>query len=140
MISLKVMLTSQRVDALKRAGVPYANPIEIEGLIDTGADGCVLDRHTIAALGLELRGRTAIHTPSTGTAYESRGVFDACFVLGESTSDALVLNLPVIESDLASEGFCALIGRNVLSQCLFTYDGPRNHFSLAWGRDRKSRR
>src|SRR4051794_7028398 len=37
MIDVKVMLSDQRVEALKRLGMPYTQPATIQGLVDTGA-------------------------------------------------------------------------------------------------------
>ncbi len=39
-------------------------------------------------------------------------------------------NVGVIESHLASEGFLALIGWDILSHCILTSDGPAKRFSL----------
>jgi len=40
--------------------------------------------------------------------------------------------LPVIESELKHQGILALIGRDVLADCLFIYDGRHGIFSLAF--------
>jgi hypothetical protein len=132
MIDVKIMLTAQHVEALKRAGKPYAAPMTIRGLVDTGASSSCVDRNIVVGLGLAARGVVAIHTPSSGDAYEERLQYDACLVLGEGQGDALVLTLPVIESDFASQGFLALIGRDVLKSCRLIYDGPAETFTVEW--------
>lgn len=130
MVHLKVMQSPQRVAALKAAGLPFAAPATVLALLDTGASGPAIDRFIAAALQLEYRGVASIHTPSTGAGYDTRNEFDACFVLGETQSDPLVLTLSVIESDFASEGFYALVGRDVLGHCVLRYDGPNDTFTL----------
>jgi hypothetical protein len=125
-----VMQSPQRVEALKKAGRPFAAPVSARSIIDTGAAGSALDRTLIAALGLEHRGVASIHTPSTGSAYVQRDQFDASLVLGEGRPDPLVLTLPVIECDFAGAGFPALIGRDVLARCQLLYDGPAGAFTL----------
>lgn len=39
--------------------------------------------------------------------------------------------LPVIASMLAAQGIMGLLGRDVLKECLFVYNGPDNVFTLA---------
>lgn len=51
--------------------------------------------------------------------------------------DALVLTLPVIESDFSTRAFQVLVGRDILESCAFTYDGPTGRFVLEWGADRR---
>lgn len=133
MVDIKLMLTSQRVEALKRAGAPYSSPMTVRGLVDTGASGSAVDRHLVTGLALDPRGVTYIHTPSTGSAYVERNQYDVCMVLGEDQDNPLALNLPVIEAEFASQGFLALIGRDVLSLCVLTYNGPAATFTLEWG-------
>jgi hypothetical protein len=145
LVDVKIMMTSSRVEALKRAGKPYAKPMTIVALVDTGASCSCVDRNVIAGLGLGKRGTVSIHTPSTGTGYIDRAQYDACLVLGEGQAGALVFTLPVIESEFASQGFLALIGRDVLGSCMLVYDGPASKFTLEWnaaphtGRGRRRR-
>jgi hypothetical protein len=130
MIDVKVMQSSQRVAALKRARMPYTQPVTVLALLDTGAGSSALDRQVVTSLGLGPTGIIKIHTPSTGTKYEERSLYDASLVIGEGYPTPLALTLPVLESDFASEGFLALIGRDVLDQCFLMYDGPAATFSL----------
>lgn len=131
-IDVRVMQSPQRVEALKKAGRPYSTPMIAQGLIDTGASCSALDPVIIRSLDLQPHGTVSIHTPSTGPAYETRAQYDACFVIGDPAEGALHLVRPVISVSLASEGFQALIGRDVLDHCVLTYDGPNNRFTLAY--------
>jgi hypothetical protein len=131
-IHIKVMQTNQRVEALKKAGKKFSSPTTIIGLIDTGASISALDSALIIDLGLEPRGVVSLHTPTTGTAYQKRMSYDALFITGENSEHPLSKALQVIESHLASQGFFALIGRDFLDECQFSYDGPRQSFTLQW--------
>lgn len=126
------MQSPQRVEALKRAGKSFSSPMLVQGLIDTGASCSALDSTIIRSLDLQPHGTVSIHTPSTGSAYESRAQYDACLVIGDPAELALHLVRPVIACGLASEGFQALIGRDVLDCCVLTYDGPNRCFTLVF--------
>ena len=131
-VFVKVMQSPEYVEALKRAGQPYATPVSVLGLLDTGASGTALDAQIIAQMRLLQRGTVAIHTPSTGPDLIYRDQYDATLVLGEMESPPLAATLPVIESEFASRGFFALIGRDILCRCILTYDGPAGTFRLSW--------
>jgi hypothetical protein len=130
LVQFKAMQSRQRVEALKKAGIPFSSPSVGLGLLDTGASCSALDRGLIAGLGLDFRGITHIHTPSTGPAFQACNQFDACIILGETQPQPLMVTLPVIESDFATQGFHALIGRDVLRHCVFTFEGPNGSFRL----------
>jgi hypothetical protein len=40
--------------------------------------------------------------------------------------------LPVIDAELNHQGIQAIVGRDILSHCLFTYDGQTQNFCLAF--------
>lgn len=118
------MQTHQRIAALKKLGRKHSSPVSIRGLIDTGASCSAIDPRIVQALDLDRRGQVPIHTPSSGPDLDYRGQYDVCFVLGEMTESPLESTLPVIECDLASQNFLALVGRDVLSRCQLCFDGP----------------
>jgi hypothetical protein len=132
MVDVEMMLTIPHVEALKRAGKPFAPPMTIMGLIDTGASCSAVDRNLAAGLGLAAKGVVSVHPPTTGARYIDLLQYDVRMVLGAGQADALVLTLPIVESDFASEGFLALIGRDVLKSCRFTFDGPAETFTIEW--------
>lgn len=126
------MLSTYRVAALRQAGRPFAPPVTVPGLIDTGAGLSVIDSVLVHRLALEQRGSTAIHTPSTGTNYEERPQYDVAMVVGEGQPKPLHLNLLVIATGLASEGFSVLVGRDVLEHCVLTFEGPTARYKLVF--------
>jgi hypothetical protein len=112
-----VMATSFQVDTLRAQGMPCPAPKQYAALIDTGASCSVLDSSIIASFGLTLAGQTLVHTPSTGPQYESRNQYAACLFLIDTTLDpgegVAFYNVAAIESHLVSEGFAAIIGRDI---------------------------
>jgi hypothetical protein len=42
----------------------------------------------------------------------------------------MAVTVPVIQCDFSTQGFDALIGRDVLERCVFTFDGPKDTFRL----------
>jgi hypothetical protein len=59
-------------------------------------------------------------------------VFDVCFILGESESHPLVVTASAISSEFASQGFLALIGRDILQYCRLVWDGPNGSYQLEY--------
>ena len=105
-------------------------PSRWHGIARHGASCSALDRTLISSLGLQTRGIVSIHTPSTGAAFQTCNQFDACLVLGETLPTPLMVTLPVIECDFSTQGFQALIGRDVLHHCVFVFEGPTDTFRL----------
>lgn len=132
MMYVKVMQSNQRVRVLKKAGLPFSSPIVVLGLIDTGASLSALDESVITSLGLAPRSLISIHTPSTGAAYEKRMTYEALVVLGETVGKPLSKTVTVLSCELATQGFFALIGRDLLRHCRFLYDGPNDSFTLEY--------
>ena len=126
------MASHPHVRRLKAAGLPPPPSKTIRALIDTGASSCALDFGIISALGLIPTGKTHVHTPSTGAAYEERELYDASLFLYPpgDTQAVAYFTVPVIGAHLASEGFLALIGWDVLLKCVLLCDGPRRTFRL----------
>ena len=131
-VDVKVMLTPQRVDALRKRNIPFAKPVVVAALLDTGASSSCIDTYLVNVLGLQQHGVALIHTPSTGGNFETRAQYDACFVLGEGLEKPLHRILSVIESEFASQGFLVLIGRDLLKDCIFTYNGPKSRYTLRY--------
>jgi hypothetical protein len=78
----------------------------------------------------------SVSTPSTGNTPHNALQFDVSLMVPPSHQTHVPLfvpNLPVLESQLfQAQGFHALIGRDVLSICRFTYDGLSGLFTLVY--------
>jgi hypothetical protein len=131
-LEIMVMATHQRVMSLKAAGRKPPSPMTIRALLDTGASCSSIDPVVAKGLGLDPAGRVQVHTPTTGTDYEWRNQFDATVVLGEGTRFARAFTVGFLETDLASEGFLALVGWDILKGCVFTCNGPSGTFTLKY--------
>lgn len=73
-----------------------------------------------------------IHTPSTGDRPHACNQYDVCLVLVHPERQVEFGEMPVIDSSLQIQGIQALIGRDVLSHCLFVYDGKDDRFIFAF--------
>lgn len=132
-LTVVIMQTHQRILALRKAGKRHAPPMTGIGLIDTGASGSAIDGRFVRMLDLDCRGSISIHTPSSGLDLDVRDQYDVSISLGGDTGSPLEVTTPVICCDLWDRGgIHALIGRDILSRCILTFDGPSNRFTLGW--------
>lgn len=123
-----------RRTALIAAKQQVPNPIPIRGLLDTGATGTAIDPSVLTALGLTPTGTILVNTPTTGANPATVEQYDVAFViLGPPNGTPLFSQtLPVVASELlTAQGFHALIGRDILSQCVFVYNGS-GFFTLGY--------
>lgn len=122
--------------ALIAAKQPVPNIQQIQGLVDTGASCTCVDPSVLNALGLSPTGQASVNTPSTGNTPHTADLYDvSVFVPGSDPGQRalVVANIPVMCSELLqSQGFHALIGRDVLADCLLNYNGDEGTFTLAY--------
>lgn len=125
-----------RRNALVAANQAVPNPAQIRGLIDTGASGTCVDPSVLTILGLSPTGSVTVNTPSTGNQPHVADQYDVSLLIpGALATHAplTVPNLPVMCAELlTAQGFHALIGRDILSRCLFSYNGAMGLFTLAY--------
>jgi hypothetical protein len=118
---------------LTTAGQPVPAAIPITGLIDTGASCTSIDVTFLRQLAIPETGTTAVHTPSTqANAPHPTSVYDISLVLVHPLIRRTFMAVPVIEANLIHQGIQALIGRDILAACLFTYDGQAGTFALGF--------
>jgi len=122
--------------ALISAGQPVPPVFQGQGLIDTGASNSCVDPSVLQTLGLTPTGIATVNTPSTGQQPHTADQYDVSIFVpsGSPTQQPLIVaNLPVICAELLlSQGFHALIGRDILSRCLLHYNGTLGTFTLAY--------
>jgi len=119
---------------LRAAGQPIPPPVVGRGLIDTGASSTAIDPSVIQSLGLLPRGTINILTPSTGAVPHVCNQYDISLIILMTPPQFHVasLTIPVVESQLLNQGIHALIGRDVLSNGMFVYNGKANTISIAF--------
>jgi hypothetical protein len=105
----------------------------VRGLVDTGASITGIDRAILNSLGIVSTGTIPVHTPSTTlTAPHIANQFDISFILVHPMISRTWHALPVTDAQLSHQGIQALIGRDILSFCLLSYDGAAGTFALAF--------
>ena len=132
MIDLFVGVSSQRRKALEAAQQPIPKFQKARALIDTGASGTCIDPSILSPLGLTATGAIAIHTPSTSGKPHICDQFDVALGIDHPKDPMIVLTIPVVSTPLSATRIQALIGRDVLQECLFIYDGISGTFTLAF--------
>lgn len=98
-------------------------PVQVRGLIDTGAEISAVDCRIIEQLNIAVKDVIPI---LTGAGDVEAPVFDVAFVFPND----FVKDLRVIGISLRDQPYQALIGTDVLKGAKFCYDGINDCFSL----------
>jgi predicted aspartyl protease len=129
-----ISVSDARRTALIAANQAIPSSVQIRALVDTGASSTCLDPSVVTSLGLTATGTVPMVTPSTGTTPHIAETFDIGLVIPHPTDAPLVI--PTMEVScvqlLASQGFHALIGRDILERCVLNYNGTRAWYTLAY--------
>lgn len=131
-LEVYIGISDARRQALTKAGQPAPMLERMMGLVDTGASGTCVDPVVIKKLGLSPTGTVPIHTPSTAGKAHTCYQYDVSFGLYHAKGSMFHATVPVIETELSTQGFHVLIGRDVLASCLLIYDGAASSFTLAF--------
>jgi Aspartyl protease len=134
-INIAIMVSAARRAALVAASTPIPNVQSVRGLVDTGASHTCVDPTVLQALQLSPTGSIPMHTPSTGGVPVSADTYDVGLAIpgAPGSSPFLLSNMQVSASDLATgQGIHVLVGRDVLSQFIMTYNGVTGLFMLSY--------
>jgi len=131
-VSLHLGASLQRQTAIKAAGQPIPPIVKVNALIDTGASGTVIEEKVLHQLGLTPTGAINIFTPSTKGTPVTCMTYDVFLGLYHPTFSLLNGNFPVVASDFSGQSIQALIGRDLLKQCVLIYNGDNNTFTLGF--------
>lgn len=130
-----IMVSSPKLQMLTDAGQPLPDPQSINALIDTGASISGVDPTVLMALGLSPTGQTQLLSSTSGPAGVSVPTYDVCIgIYAARPGDLHHISdtIQVIATDLTGRAFKALIGTDVLSKCIFHYNGADGFFTLAY--------
>jgi hypothetical protein len=131
-INLLIGVSIPRLKALQGAGLPIPEAVNLRCLIDTGASGTCLDATAIAPLGLTPTGTTLIATPSTGVTPHQCDTYDVSVFFYHTDNSRLFGTVPIVATDFSAQSIHGLLGRDILSSCLFVYDGAAQIYSIAF--------
>lgn len=124
-----------RRDALMTAGRTIPTGVTIRALIDTGASSSCIDPGILASLELTPTGSVTVHTPSTGPEPHTAEQYDVSIIVpgtGSHHAPLVIPAVPVLSASLALQGIDALIGRDILRDCILIYNGSLGLFTLAF--------
>jgi hypothetical protein len=129
-------VSQARAKALTDANQPVPKPVTVRGLLDTGASITCVDPSVLDSLQLTPKGVVPLYTASTGDEPRNADQYDvSLWVPGASQSHPPLsfgtLGVAAIET-VAKLGFQALIGRDVLAQCVLFYNGGMGFFTVCY--------
>lgn len=126
---MHIGLPTELEQVLSARGRPVPQPVTGEGLVDTGSTLTMLDRKTIEELGVEPVDRVTIRFTG-GKA--SCHVYPVLFGLKDDPNGPVRMEwlLRVAALPLGDFNCVSLIGRDVLSRGVFTYDGLKGEISF----------
>jgi hypothetical protein len=114
---------------------PVPSPITVRALLDSGAEMTCVDASIIRKLGLPFGGTVFANLPAHG-GFSVQSVHDASLTIlhpsGKAQDNWALPDLSVLDLSLASLGYEALIGRDILNRSRFLYHGIANRFRLSY--------
>ncbi len=128
------MVSEARRQALTAAGQPIPDPQRILAILDTGASISAVDPTALTTLGLTATGKADIVTPSTQGGTVATDTYDVCIGIyaGRPGDLHFISDTVQVTSSVLFNGVQALIGTDILKNCILTYNGADDCFSLAW--------
>lgn len=133
LLELAIGVSNSRQQALKKAGKKVPTAVRLRGLVDTGASCTCVDPDCIASLGLSPTGQAPMLTPSTDGTPKMTYQYDVSVVLLHPGLSRVFGDIPIAEArNLRQQNIDVLIGRDVLAECLFVYDGTGEQFMIGF--------
>ena len=131
-VEVKIGPDSQRILSLQAAGQAVPRPLLVRAVVDTGSDISCVAASVLTQLGLS-PARSATTTTTAGAqqvrlfkvslSIQQTGGSGAIYAVPDLTVMELMHSLPNIE---------ALIGLDILDECLLVVNGPAQHFTLSF--------
>ncbi len=133
-ISVLVGVSEARRRLLLGGGKPVPAPTPVLAIIDTGSFATGFRPELLHALGIDPFDQIPILTPSTRPDTPHLcDRYDVSLTLVAGTTQKRLRSIVAIASqDFREHGIQALIGRDVLNHCVFSYFGPHGTFELSF--------
>jgi hypothetical protein len=132
-VQVLIGLRRSQVQTLRGAGRSVPSPVQLRGLIDTGADTTSVLDAALAPLGLLPVGSMMVNTASGMTVVNRYGVsLTIPPPPGAPPHNLVRHNLQVLGMSSAPLGFEMLVGLDVLAECLLLFDGRAQTFTIAF--------
>ncbi len=128
-VSVTIKVPPEIVELLTKESKPIPPPISGFGLIDTGAMSSCIDHAAAQALGLPVV--NVIKMASATHKDVDTNVYPVSFdILG---GQPITVNCPrAAGAALANQQLVLLIGRDLLANSYFTYNGPTGQFTICF--------
>lgn len=122
-VRLEPTLAVQEILKTEGRTVPHVNLL---GMIDTGASGTLVQSAAFPQIGVEAYTSVRLRTASTVEPL-LRGRFRVRIVL----TPAVAFEVDAVEGALIGQNVQCLIGRDILEEIVFTYNGPGSRFTIS---------
>lgn len=119
----------------RATGRVVPGPVEVDALIDTGAEVTCVSTAVLQRLGPDVTTVIPTHSPAlAGLVLSSQYKVDLVIFepMAGATPFFSIADFSVTELDLSLASIDALLGRDFLSRFVFTYDGPADTFTLIY--------
>lgn len=124
-VQVEPVLAAQKAMLADGEEVPSISAVM---LIDTGASGTLVQTDVLNRLGLESLGTVFLRTPTT-----TEPVARSQYLVRVVLSEGIAFEVEVVDAPLSGQGIQGLIGRDILDQLVFTYNGPKNQYTITYG-------
>lgn len=134
-VRIRIGLTQEDIRRRRRLREIIPQPVECLAMIDTGSDLSSISPHVIAGLKLPVKGGRLINSPGLhglAPAIDSEIRLELLHPTSDPHWKWEIPTLDIIELDLGVTAYEALIGRNLLANLSFAYDGPQQKFHLTY--------
>jgi hypothetical protein len=128
-LPVEIKIPNALANYLTQKGQPVPSPVSGDALVDTGASVSCVDETVIQNLGVNPVGISQVGTPSSANI--SQFQYPVLFAFPGTTLPAIEI-AHALGSVLQPQGLLALIGRDILSSFVFTYNGVGGFITLSY--------